>query len=450
MVAAIFAARNGRTAAILEANDILGKKLLATGNGKCNFTNEYQSRECYRGGCPDAAMELLKKFGVREVLRFFEELGIYPRQRNGYWYPNSEQAASVREVLEAEIHKYGVEVYTNCHLSRAVQQRDGFLLEAELRDRLDTVLYERTGKADGKEGGMPGKSSGASGKQEQGRGKKKDKPIYSEPYLIELKADYLILATGGMAGNIKGADGSGYQLAKSLGHSIITPVPALVQLKAAGDYLKTLAGVRTEAAARLLAGEQEYREQGEFLFTEYGISGIPAMQLSRYASVLLNRSKNPGNIELFLDFFPVTVENDLKKRLQQRFRAFPERRAEQVLTGLLPSKLNQALLTQAGIAADRKGAEPGEDKIALLAGLMKNFRLEITGTNTFENAQVTAGGVSMEELDHDSMESKITKQLFITGELADIDGTCGGYNLQWAWMTGMAAAERIGGRKSGD
>lgn len=426
MVAAIFAAKNGRDVAILEADCMLGRKLLATGNGKCNFTNEVQQRDCYRGGCPDAAMGLLKRYGVPEILHFFEKLGILPKQRNGYWYPNSGQAASVRDVLEAEVRKCGVDVYTDCRLVRAAGWGDKFHLEA--------ASYDRVGP------GVPGFPAGRKGTPGKMPGK-----LPAEPRQAVFETEYLVLAMGGMAGS-RGADGSGYRIARGFGHTIIQPVPALVQLKAEGDFLKSLAGTRAEAAALLLAGGIKYREQGEFLFTVDGISGIPAMQLSRHASVLLNRAGNPGKIELFLDFFPGTAENVLKKDLRQRFRDFPERTAEKALSGLLPSKLNRVLLERAGIAADGTGAMPGETRLGGLAALMKGFPLRIIGTNPFGNAQATAGGVSMDELHHGTMESKKAGRLYITGELADMDGTCGGYNLQWAWMTGMAAAEGIGRR----
>lgn len=416
MTAAIFAARNGRSTAILESNDILGKKLLATGNGKCNFTNEVQLLNCYRGGCPQAAIGLLKRYGVLEILHFFEELGIYPKQKGGYWYPNSGQAASIREVLEAEVLKCGVTVYTNCHLDQIIQQNKEFFLKANIQNReIDSVSSVRSA---------------------------------SSMHLAEFSATYIVLATGGMAGNIKGADGSGYKIAQQLGHTIIKPVPALVQLKAKGNFLKALAGTRVEAAAHLIAEGKEYKEQGEFLFTQDGISGIPAMQLSRYASVLLYRSKNAGKIELFLDFFPGTLENDLEKELYKRFCSFPERTAQKTLTGLLPSKLNTALLCCAGMDINSRNIDinSAAEKAKKLAAIMKSFKMEIIGTNSFENAQVTAGGVSMDELNHNTMESKKVKHLYITGELADMDGTCGGYNLQWAWMTGMAAAAKIGRR----
>lgn len=427
MVAAVFAARNGREVAIAEANEIPGKKLLATGNGKCNFTNQLQRPDCYRGEQPLAAMELLKRYDTKRILAFFEELGIYPKERNGYWYPNSEQAASVREVLEAELVRLGVTIYRNTHIDNVFREGNGFRLTASCRDWIKPSDNARQNK---KETKKPGK------------------PVFSEPYTRELIADYLILAAGGSAGNIRGADGSGYRLAKQLGLDIITPVPALVQLKAEGYEGTELAGVRTEAALQLSAEGERYHEKGEILFTEYGISGIPVMQLSRYASVVLNRRKTQETVELSLDFFSVIEENKLIQQLEERFRHLSSRTAAECLTGLLPSKLNAVLLTRAAIQKKRQLFPSEWHKLKILAAQMKHFAMKITGTNSFENAQVAAGGVSLSELEIQTMEAKKIKNLYIIGELADIDGTCGGYNLQWAWMSAMAAAEGIGRRET--
>lgn len=466
MMTALTLAERGVDAALLEANDAPGKKLLATGNGKCNFTNTLQNAECYRGEHPEAAMELLEKYDVACVLRFFERLGILPKQRDGYWYPNSEQAASVRDAFVFRLSELSVPVYDNTHAER-IEKKDGrFCITAMRRERLP--VRDNRGR----------------------RGKRPEKPFFSQSYEALFRAEYVVLATGGTAGNISGADGSGYAFAKGFGHRIVPPVPALVQLRTQKAAWRALSGVRTQAQATLRiqetdgreqaacirqkdGGEQaavgggkarpaqrdegaaarEYREFGEILFTDYGISGIPTMQLSRFAARELAKGDLCGKIELLLDFFPDTSENDLQRMLYERFETFGERAALHALNGLLPSKLCAALLTEAELSTDR--ALPVRDMgvqgvraVHRLAACMKRYCAPICGTNDFANAQVTAGGVDLGELDGGTMESKLTEKLYVVGELADIDGTCGGYNLQWAWMSALAAADGICRRKN--
>ncbi|MBQ9120038.1 MAG: aminoacetone oxidase family FAD-binding enzyme [Lachnospiraceae bacterium] len=428
MLAAIVAARQGIDTALLEANELPGKKILATGNGKCNFTNRVQREDCYRGEQPEVAMQLLVRYPVERILEFFTELGIVPKERNGYYYPYSEQAASVREALELTLSALPVTIYTNCHAEAVQKEKNGFRIQAQQRMLLSADGFSKGNAKNGKKASKPAK------------------PVFSEPFPVEFSAEYLILATGGQAGNIKGADGSGYMLAAALGHQVITPVPALVQLKAANPECAELAGVRQEAAATLRVGEKHYQEQGEFLFTEYGISGIPILQLSRYAACALLRKEKVQNVKLYLDFFPQTTENSLQKQIEARFLNFPERTNLQKLTGLLPSKLNAVLLKRVGMRSEAKETlqtEQGQKIAKRLVTELKHFELEITGTNSFENAQVTAGGVPLAELAAETMESRRCEHLYIIGELADIDGTCGGYNLQWAWMSAFAAADAI-------
>lgn len=455
MTAALVLAQHGVDVALLEANDMPGKKILATGNGKCNFTNTFQSAKCYRGQRPEAAMELLKRYDVPYILRFFEGLGIPARQRDGYWYPNSEQAASVRDAFVLRLGELGVPFYENTHVED-VCRRERFLLTASYREKLPDGGGKGCGAGNPFSGGADRRPY-IGGGAENKAGKKAGKPVFSESREILFEAEYVVLATGGCAGNIRGADGSGYALAEGLGHHIVPPVPALVQLKLGKKAWRALSGVRVQAKLLLRTtqadgGRKEWAERGELLFTDYGLSGIPTMQLSRFAARELAKGGQGGKIEVLLDFFPDTSENDLQRMLLSRFQAFPLRAARDVLNGLLPAKLNAALLDEAGIAADiRPSLQKGHGVswcADALAACMKRFRAPVCGTNGFENAQVTAGGVSLGELDARTMESKLVKGLYVIGELADIDGTCGGYNLQWAWMSGLAAAEAICGRKN--
>lgn len=391
MIAAIFAARSGCEVVILEQKEKLCKKIYATGNGKCNFTNKDWQASYFRGSNSSLAEPVLRSFSLEETLLFFKEIGVYPKEKNGYFYPNSEQAASVAESLCREAERRGVKCMTGTKVKTVRKEKRG-LFHVET----DSGTYQ-------------GKS--------------------------------LVLATGGQASPAHGSDGSGYPFAKSFGHTVIPPQPAIVQLKAEGKFFKTLAGVRTDGKVTLHIGRESYSEEGELLFAAYGLSGIPVMQVSRYASVALANGKT---VTAELDVFQTLAEDDLAEEIARRFRVMKENTAEEALNGLCNHKMNYVVLQQCGLDPIIKAGTYGKREALVLAEKLKHFTAKITGTNGFEQAQACAGGVPLSELT-ESMESKLVPGLFITGELADIDGTCGGYNLQWAWSSGAAAGRKIGG-----
>ena len=399
LIAAVFAARQGCRVLVLEQKDKLCKKIYATGNGKCNFTNKDWQASYFRGSDFSLAEPVLRSFSLEDTLAFFKEIGVYPKERNGYYYPASEQAASVAESLSREAKRLGVECLTGVKVSR---------------------VYRERGKSDGT-------ASGAVFVAETDAG------VY--------RAKSMVLATGGKASPAHGSDGSGYPFAKSFGHTVIPPLPAIVQLKADGKFFKTLAGVRTDGRVTLHIGKETYSEAGELLFAAYGISGIPVMQVSRYASVALAK-KIPVTAEL--DLFPVLSETELAEEISRRFRKMKDNTAEEALAGLCNHKLNFVMLQLCCLEPTKRAGSYGKKDAAALAEKIKRFTVKITDTNGFEQAQACAGGVPLAELT-ESMESKLIPGLFVTGELADIDGTCGGYNLQWAWSSGAAAGKKIGG-----
>ncbi|MBQ8799351.1 MAG: NAD(P)/FAD-dependent oxidoreductase [Lachnospiraceae bacterium] len=389
--AAIFAAGGGCNVLILEQKEKLCKKIYATGNGKCNFTNKEWQPAYFRGEAPSLAEPVLRAFSLTDTLEFFKKIGVYPKERNGYYYPNSEQAASVAENLIREAERLGVQYVTDVKVSGVYKDKEGrFAAETE-----NGVYY--------------GKS--------------------------------MVLATGGKASPAHGSDGSGYFFAKSFGHRIIQPLPAIVQLKAEGKFFKTLAGVRTEGSVTLCIGKERYKEEGELLFAAYGISGIPVMQVSRYASVALAKKQS---VTAELDLFLNLSETELAEEILRRFSRMKQTTAEEALAGLCNHKLNYVLLQQCGLEPTKQAVAYGKKEAAALAEKIKHFTVKITDTNGFEQAQACTGGVPLTELT-EHMESKLLTGLFVTGELADIDGTCGGYNLQWAWSSGAAAGKKIGG-----
>ena len=251
------------------------------------------------------------------------------------------------------------------------------------------------------------------------------------------QGDHVILTTGGCASQKLGSDGSGYPIAKAFGHQIMKPLPALVQLKSNAKYLKTISGVRCDAAITLLVDSKKVTaEKGEILFANYGISGIPVMQVSRFASSALDGGKK---VELSIDFLPDLSYQQLIEQMERRIENGKNRTTEELFIGLLNHKLTYILLKEVGIDPEVLSSKVRKEAWKKLANQMKSFTMKITDTNGFENAQTCTGGVPLLEIDCNTMESKKTKGLFFAGELLDVDGTCGGYNLQWAWSSGYVA-----------
>jgi predicted Rossmann fold flavoprotein len=391
LVAAVFAAGRKEKVTVLEHKDKIGKKILATGNGKCNYTNLFQGPEMYRGNDSSFAMKVLPLFDVNQTIDFFKDLGIYPKEKNGYVYPNSEQASSVVEVLKLELNRLKVKICCEVNVEGIKKEECGF--------RVITNKGEYT-------------------------------------------ADTVILSAGGCAAGNLGSDGSGYGLAKKLGHRIMKPLPALVQLKSDAKYFKTLAGVRTKAFIKLFIDETyEAQEQGELLLAAYGLSGIPIMQLSSYASRALDQKKK---VHLLIDFLPGVTKEELFGMLCQRVKRNAAVTIEEALIGLFNNKLAFVGIKQAGIDPLELCASVDKDKLYRLAVKFKEWKVVITEPGAFDQAQVSAGGIDTAEINDRTLESKLVKGLYFTGEIIDIDGTCGGYNLQWAWSTGAVAGRNCG------
>lgn len=403
LMAGIAAARAGAQVTILEHTPQIGKKIRVTGNGRCNLTNTDQSPEHYRGTHPEFAMEALRQFSMADTVKFFGELGIYTKNRNGYLYPHSDQAADVAEVLMAENEHQHVKISCNS-VVRSIH------------------VNNRTGA-----------------------GNEKDQRFLIETESWTYPADALILCTGSKAAPKTGSDGSGYPLAEQLGHRIITPLPALVQLKAAGKEFQKLAGIREEAKVTLRVEDTPVcSDQGEVQLTGYGISGIPVFQVSRFAAEALEQQKK---VQVWLDFFPEFTADNLMTFFKQRIQQISYKRMGQFFTGMLPGKLSEVLLIKAGLKASEPVGRLSPEGMMKLILLLKAYPVDITGTNSFDQAQTCAGGVDTREVDPGTMESGIVPGLYLAGELLDIDGACGGYNLQWAWTSGyIAGTSAAGGR----
>ncbi len=390
MAAAIAAARAGAYVTILEQNSMVGKKLLSTGNGRCNLTNLDLKAEYYRGGDSQFVERILSDFTAEDALDFFTSIGIYTRSRGNYVYPFCDQASAVRDSFARELKRLGIRIITGCHVDAIRKDKQGFQI--------------RTG------GG---------------------KTVYG--------ADRVILAAGSRASRISGSDGSGYQLAKSLGHSLSPVVPALVPLCAGEKYFKRLKGIRMTARVSLLVeGKQMAADVGELQLTDYGISGIPVFQVSRYASSALREKKH---VTVMIDFFPQLSAQSFLKELLGRQRRFEQETAGGLLCTLFPAGLIPVLLQEAGIPEDFPAGKLTGKCLESFVHMCKAFPVTVTGTKSYDMAQVCAGGVCTGEVRPDSMESRRIPGLYLTGELLDVDGICGGYNLHFAWATGIQAGK---------
>lgn len=388
LVAAISAAREGANVTIVEQKDRVGKKILSTGNGRCNLTNEYMEIDCFRGDDTSIVSDVLQQFGYKETVAFFEELGVILKNRQGYVYPISDQAGTILDVLRMEIERLHVEVLLTQSVKNISKTNRGFLVQATKQT---------------------------------------------------LQGDAVILATGGKAAAVLGSDGSGYTLVKAFGHKLSPVVPALVQLKGKGNFFKQISGVRTQAKVSLYV-DNEYvcEDTGELQLTNYGISGIPVFQISRYAAKALYEKKS---VVAEVDFLPTMSDEEFEAFLLNRLEIHSHKTAEDFLVGIFHKKLIGLLLKASRINTNEVMENVTKEQFQKLISVSKHFRIEIDGTNDFEQAQVCAGGVRTSEVKPQTMESIYAEGLYLAGELLDIDGICGGYNLQWAWSTGYIAGK---------
>ncbi len=400
LMAAIAAAKNGAKTIVIEHMDRVGKKILSTGNGKCNYTNAICEISCYRGEQPAFVSSVLKQFDTADTIRFFEELGVCPTERNGWYYPQCGQASAVLDVLMMESKAVGVSIFTSCRISGVKKKGGCFWIDTNQ----DTFL-SRT----------------------------------------------VVFATGLLASPKTGSDGSALPYIEQFGHKIIDIVPALVQMKGKQSFLKSVAGIRAQAAVKLFVnGQQITTEKGELQLTEYGVSGIPVFQLSRYATKALSQG---SSAYVLLDFMPQlkTIE-ETESFLSRRFFCAAEngrgKDAGAALIGLFHKKLIPVFLREADIPVTCPAGNVTKRQVACLAKAVRALRVDLSGSMGFANAQVCAGGVDTTQIKNDTLESKIVDGLYFAGEVLDIDGACGGYNLQWAWSSGYVAGCCAGKQRS--
>ncbi|MGI6151712.1 MAG: NAD(P)/FAD-dependent oxidoreductase [Christensenellales bacterium] len=385
MAAAIAAARLGADVTVLERGPRVGRKLLVTGNGRCNITNRFASADKYSSASPNTLKKMLSNTTVEEIRQFFDSLGLPLREEEeGRFYPRCNLAGAVVDCLRLSMAELGVELRTDCAVASVKSKKRGF--EVSL---------------------ISGES---------------------------LYFDNIIVAAGGQAAEKNGGTRDGVNILRALGHQIQPIGPALSPLCTETEPIRSLRGIRAACAVSALSsGTLLRRELGEVLFAEFGISGIAAMQLS----TAISRAKGP--VTLCLDFFPDLDEAELRDCLLWRRDAFPRRPLPDWLAGLMHRRIAEVLYKRCGFPLSKMSGSLKDAEISALAASMKCFSLPCTGVKPLSFAQATAGGANLDEFDPATMESRLVSGLYAAGEVLDAVGDCGGFNLHWAWVTGITA-----------
>ena len=390
MAAALAASENEKNHVLLfERQARVGRKLLATGNGRCNLTNLHAGFDSYHGDEPDFAAAALRRYDVADTLAWFMSMGLYTvAEDSGRVYPYSDQANSVVDVLRFALQKTNIQLLTGYEVTRIRKSGDGFSVEAG-----EEVFF----------------------------------------------CDRLVTACGGLAGTKLGGSMAGYKLLRSLGHRCTRLRPTLVQLKSDWHGCVSLKGVRANCHAAIYKDGILYAEStGEIQFTEYGLSGPVIFEISR------DVCQETGNWTCRLDLLPDMEQKGLLELLTvKRNASLP---AEELFTGILHNRLGRVLTAAVGIRGNVPVSELSDEQLADACTAAKDFSVSLTEPLGMDSAQVTAGGIVTSEFDPDTMESRIVAGLYACGEVLDIDGDCGGYNLQWAWSSGRLAGKSAGGK----
>lgn len=392
MMAAITAARRGSKVCIVERLNRVGKKILVTGNGRCNMSNTHLLPEHYHSSDEQDVAGVLTRFGYTETESFFKKLGILPLIEGTKAYPLSEQATTVLDVMRMEMERLGVEILVDTKIIALKKKGENWQLQTEAGEMI--------------------------------------------------AAQKVIVATGGMTNTSLGCDGLGYELLKKVGHTLMPTFPILVHVLSDSPYCKMMKGTKVKATANAyVAGKLARSEYGEVLFTEDGLSGPPVFQISRQVSKAALEKKKAN---VTLDLFPQIDEEALISLLYERTYEHPERTVEELLIGMLHKRVIIPVLKASRIQAIHRQVDTLEyEEIGVIAHTLKAFKFEVQGTRGYKFAQVTAGGIKATEIDFTTMASLKADNLYVTGEVMDIDGDCGGYNLQWAWATGFIAGESV-------
>jgi predicted Rossmann fold flavoprotein len=387
LMAACCAAGGGNTVVVFEKQKKLGRKILVSGNGRCNITNSAVSAEMYHGKNPQVVNNIFARFGFEETVEFFRSIGLpLVEEEKGRMFPASLQSTAVVRVFEYELKRRGVEVLLHRKIDRIGHEQDGFSLVTAGRE--------------------------------------------------EHRFDSVILAAGSCASPPAGGSTDGYELARQLKHTVRDPFPAILPITIPIKIVHRLQGVKWDCLVRVLRGEKVVgSSEGELLFTAYGISGPASLDVSRTVNELVERNIMPV---ISIDLFPGYSEHELVALLDGLW-SDASKSVGFSLVGILKTPMPEVLLQMAGIDPGKKTGDLTREDRRAIARILKGVRLEPGKPRGFNEAVVAAGGVDVDEIDCTTMESRLVNNFYITGELLDIDGDSGGYNLQFAWSTGAIA-----------
>lgn len=386
---------------VLEGNQKPGKKLLVTGNGRCNLTNMHISTGHYHGDTGTELAEIISRYPPETIIKAFRELGLLCRaDEEGRVYPLNQQAAAVLRHLERACTESGVAFEYGFSVAEVKGGKEGFLIKSE------------TGE--------------------------------------EVLARRLILASGGKASPKSSCALNGYELARQLGHSIVPCMPSLVQVQVAEKITKEIKGMRVKARAALWLAEKElHAESGEVIFAEGSLSGICIFNLSAYIVDALRENEaviKSDKLKISLDLAEGFSKPELVEYLGEVRQKHSALTAINLLSGLLNIKVGEQLIKGMGLDIFKPLSKLTDSELESIASEVKSFSFSVTGLGDYDKAQVTAGGVNLSEIDPNTMESRVCEGLYLAGEILNVNGDCGGYNLHFAWATGLAAAEAVAGK----
>lgn len=388
MVAAVMAAGPGIGVTLLERQNRIGKKLLLTGSGRCNLTNRTIHEDFYLTDAPERLKKILDVYGPYEE-ELWKDMGLLTKEKNGCVYPLSGQAATVLNCLRLKLEEKGVTVRTDYEA--------GYIKKQDKRFIIDTAQQKET-----------------------------------------IFADAVILACGGMAGVYGEEYKNGYTLCRQLGHQLLPCDPALVQTVCEGDYFKSVSGIRTDVSITLLLDDiVTAKEEGELQITDQGLSGIAVFQLTRYLGKAFREGKQAG---FLLNFIPYMKKGEWNRMMFSRREEMKHRSAEDFFTGILHKKLILMLLKQQNIAPGRRIDSVSDRDFQALLEQFQCFRVRVKHVNDYRHAQISTGGVPLDEVD-DTLASTLIEHLYLTGEMLNVAGACGGYNLHFAAATGYIAGK---------
>lgn len=390
ITAAIKAKTNNNKVVILERNSKPLKKLLMTGNGRCNYMNEIYNKDCYVSKDIEAVDKIISSNNIQKMKDFFDELGIIPKIVNGYYYPFSNQAITIYNALLEKALSLGIEIVYDTLVLDISKKENTFFIECE------------------------------------------NKTYTSKK---------LVLSTGGKSYPKTGSDGMGYSFLEKFGHTIVEPLPSLVQLTTDFSYLKEWDGVRSDVEIELFVdGKYLKKEVGEIQLTNYGVSGVCIFNLSNFITRKLKNHK----IELKINFVPF-IETLITPWMNQYSKKNQSKKLGSLLEGFLNYKLVNIILKVSKLDKNRYYQELSNEEKLVLCKNLRSLSITITGTKSFDSAQITSGGVKLSEIDSSTMESLLVPNLHVIGELLDMNGICGGYNLTVCWISGILAGNYIGG-----